>query len=163
MITEWLDQMSPRERIMVIGCAAFVVLAALWVFAVQPVIKHSVGLEQRVIDKRAQLANLQELAGQVQPGTGGGQAAALQGGNQSLVVIIDRTTRERQLAGYLKRNQPEGPGSVRIRIEGAPFDAVVAWLGDLNNRYGLKASSANFDRSATGRVNASIVLGRAGG
>lgn len=162
MITEWLEQMSPRERIMVIGCAVFVVLAALWVFGVQPVLKHSAGLEQRVTDKRAQLANLQELAGQVRLG-GGSAPAAVQGGNQSLVVIIDRTTREKQLAGYLKRNQPEGPGSVRIRIEGAPFDAVVAWLGDLNNRYGMKATSANFDRAGTGRVNASIVLGRAGG
>ena len=161
MIADWLEQISPRERIMVIGCAAFVVLAALWVFGVQPVVKHSAGLEQRVMDKRAQLANLQELAGQVQPG--GSAPATIQGGNQSLVVIIDRTTREKQLAGYLKRNQPEGPGSVRIRIEGAPFDAVVSWLGDLNNRYGMKATSANFDRAGTGRVNASIVLGRAGG
>lgn len=162
MIRDWLEQMSPRERTMVIGCGVFVVLALLWALGLQPLLKHSAGLEQRVTDKRAQLANLQELAGQVRAGSDAGVGTAAQGGNQSLVVIIDRTTREKQLAGYLKRNQPEGPGSVRIRIEGAPFDAVVSWLGDLNNGYAMKATSANFDRAGNGRVNASLVLSRAG-
>ena len=83
--------------------------------------------------------------------------------NQSLVVIIDRTTREKQLAGYLKRNQPEGAASVRLRFEGAPFDALASWLGELDNTYGLTAGNANFDRAGPGRVNVSLVLTRGGG
>ena len=157
---EWFTNLSERERWMVSGCAVVVGLALIWVLAVQPLIKTASGLDERVSNKRAQLANLQELAASVQ--TGGGARPARSRGNESVVVIIDRTTRERQLAGYLKRNQPEGAAGVRLRLEGAPFDAVVSWLGDLNDRYGMQTSSANFDLAGQGRVNASLVITSAG-
>ena len=160
---DWLNSMSARERSMVLGCGAFIVVAALWAFGLKPLLDSADGLQERVIDKRAQLANLQELAAQVDtsaPGLPDRPAAAA---TQSLVVIIDRTTREKQLAGYLKRNQPEGAASVRLRFEGAPFDALVNWLGELNNSYGLTAGNANFDKAGPGRVNVSLVLTRNGG
>ncbi len=160
MIQEWLESMSPRERIMVIVCAAVVVAALFWVLAVQPLIKQSAGLEERVRDKRAQLTTLHELAAQIQPGSA--DAATAGGSDDSLVVIIDRTTRAKQLADYLKRNQPEDAGSVRLRFEGAPFDALVDWLGELNDRYAMTVSNASFDRADAGRVNASLVIRRAG-
>ncbi len=154
---DWFNSLSQRERWMVAGCAAVVVLALVWVLAVQPVLQHAAGLSERVSSKRAQLASLHELAATIQPGGATGPARAAT--NESVVVIIDRTTRERQLAGYLKRNQPEGSG-VRLRLEGAPFDAVVTWLGDLQERYGMQTSSANFDIAGQGRVNASLVISR---
>jgi len=158
---DWLNNMSPRERVMVLGCGAFVALAALWAFGIQPLISLSDGLEERVASKRGQLARMQEQAARVATGAGSGDSQSA-GATQSLVVIIDRTTRERQLAGYLKRNQPEGTGSVRLRFEGAPFDALVNWIGDIDSRYGLQAGSANFDKAGPGRVNVSLVLSRSG-
>lgn len=159
---DWLNSMSARERIMVLGCGAFIVLATVWALALKPMLNSADGLEDRVTDKRAQLANLQELAAQIDLSTPGGTSRPANA-NQSLVVIIDRTTREKQLAGFLKRNQPEGPGSVRLRFEGAPFDALAGWLGELNNSYGLTADNANIDRAGPGRVNVSLVLRRGGG
>lgn len=159
---DWLNTMSPRERIMVIGCAAFVALALIWIAGLQPLLKHADGLEERVTDKRAQLASLQEQAALVDPNRQSNGPQPGVAGNQSLVVIIDRTTRERQLAGYLKRNQPEGATSVRLRLEGAPFDDLVHWLGDLDRQYGLKTANANFDRAGIGRVNATLTLTRSG-
>ena len=140
-MNEWLNSLSARERYMVIGCAAFVLLAVLWTFALQPLVSAGSGVEQRVMQKRAQLAGLQELASRVVTADGANRSVA--GSSDSLVVIIDRTTREKQLAGYLKRNQPEGPGSVRLRLEGAPFDALVNWLGQLSDRYGLVTTNAS--------------------
>lgn len=158
---DWLNSMSPRERIMVIGCVVFVSLALLWALGLRPLLNHADGLEERVIGKRAQLAGLQEQAALIDSTrASNGQPATA--GNQSLVVIIDRTTRERQLAGYLKRNQPEGATSVRLRLEGAPFDDLVNWLGDLERLYGLKIANANFDRADIGRVNATLTLSRSG-
>ena len=82
--------------------------------------------------------------------------------NESVVVIIDRTTRSRQLARYLKRNQPDGPTGVRVRFEGAPFDTLMTWIGELKNEYGMSISTANFDSGATGRVNCSLVMTKSG-
>ncbi len=157
---DWYNSLSQRERWMVTGCAVVVALALFWVLAIQPLAKHADGLDERVSSKRAQLATLQELAAAAQPGIASQSARG--GSNESIVVIIDRTTRERQLAGYLKRNQPEGSAGVRLRLEGAPFDAVVSWLGDLQGRYGMQTGSANFDLVGTGRVNASLVIVRGG-
>ena len=36
------------------------------------------------------------------------------------IVLVDRSTRERGLSSYLKRNQPEGNGGVRLRLETPP-------------------------------------------
>jgi len=157
---DWLASMSSRERYMVLGCGAFVVLALVWALAVQPLIKQSSGLEERVAGKRGQLALLHERASQVQISSGGSRGGV---SSDSIVVIIDRTTREKQLAGYLKRNQPEGAQSVRLRFEGAPFDALVSWLGELSDRYSMTTVNATVDMAGTGRVNASLVVRRAGG
>jgi len=175
-MNEWLNRMSPRERIMVIGCAVFLLLAVIWSLGLQPLLKQSSGLEQRVSQKRGkqssgleqrvsqkrgQLASMQELSLRVVPASTGSGTVA--GKRDSLVVIIDRTTRENQLAAYLKRNQPDGAGNLRLRLEGAPFDVLVNWLGELSDRYSMTIATANIDAAGTGRVNATLVIARTGG
>ena len=164
MIKDWFIQLAPRERVMVLVCGAVVVLALIWQLLINPLFTNTANLDKRVADKTAQLATLQEQAGQVwvADGTSGASAAPTGGANQSIVVIIDRTTRSRQLAQYLKRNQPDGNSGVRLRFEGAPFDTLMEWLGELKNSYGMTVTSANFDESGTGRVNCSVVIVRSG-
>lgn len=158
---EWLARLSPRERIMVLACVVFVSIALAWSVAVRPLYQGNASLAERVASKQSQLATFQELAGRIAPGMQGGTEPAFTGTNESIVLLIDRTTRERQLAGFLKRNQPDGT-VVRIRFEGAPFDALVGWLGELRERYGMTIVSATFDASGPGRVNSSIELRHSG-
>jgi len=146
---------------MVAVCGAVVVLALIWTMGIQPLYSGSAQLQEDVTSKQAQLANLQELASRV-TSTTPVQARARQGSNDSIVVIIDRTTRDRSLANYLKRNQPEGTSGVRLRFEDAPFDPLVEWLGELSQTYGMITVSASFDESGPGRVNCNIVLERPG-
>ena len=146
---------------MVMICGAFIVVALFWTMIVRPLYSGSAQLEEDVGTKQGQLANLQELASHIKPGTQG-QMSIRQGGNDSIVVIIDRTTRERSLADYLKRNQPEGDAGVRLRFEEAPFDPLVDWLGELSQTYGMLVVSASFDGAGVGRVNCNIVLERPG-
>ncbi len=163
MIREWWQQLAERERILVALCGVVIVLAVVWLAIIQPLFKGAADLEENVATKQGRLSNLQELAAQYQgsaASNGGGGGGA--GGNDSIVVVIDRTTRERSLAGFLKRNQPEGNAGVRLRFENAPFDDLVDWLGELNQNYGMITVSANFDEAGTGRVNCSIVLSRQG-
>jgi general secretion pathway protein M len=79
------------------------------------------------------------------------------------VVVVDRSTRERGLGTYLKRNQPEGANGIRLRLENAPFDDLTGWLADLQTRQGLTAVSVSFDPTGEpGRVNSNLVLERTG-
>jgi general secretion pathway protein M len=161
MMRDWWEQLAPRERILVGVCGAFIIAALIWTMVISPLYTGSAQLKEDVASKQAQLANLHELASQITPANPG-RPATQQGGNDSIVVVIDQTTRERSLAGYLKRNQPEGNSGVRLRFEGAPFDPLVQWLGELNQKYGMVTVSASFDEAGPGRVNCSIELKRPG-
>lgn len=159
-LEQWFAQLAPRERIMVSVCAVVVVLAGIWSLIINPLFVNTADMRSKVANKEAQLANLQELASRV-PAGGGGNGQDFNR-DDSIVVVIDRTTRSRQLAQYLKRNQPDGANGVRLRFEGAPFDTLVTWIGELKSDYGMSISTANFDSSATGRVNCSLVINQAG-
>ena len=165
LIKDWFAALAPRERIMVMVCGVVIVLALVWQLLINPLFVGVTALDKRVADKTARLATMQEQASQIWVDTeatgAAGSPSRSDSAGQSIVVIIDRTTRSRQLAQYLKRNQPDGNNGVRLRLEGAPFDTLMSWLGELNNSYGMKVSSANFDESGPGRVNCSIVIVRA--
>jgi type II secretory pathway component PulM len=78
---------------------------------------------------------------------------------QSLVVVIARSAQQAGLDKALSQNQPIGEDGIRVRLERAPFDAVVNWLAQLQAGNGLSLESASFERLTTvGTVNASIVL-----
>jgi general secretion pathway protein M len=162
MIRDWWQQLAPREQLMVAGCAVFIVLALIWSMVIQPLYTGRTQLAQEVATKQGQLANFQELASRIAPATASGASSNPGNNTESIVVIIDRTTRNRAIAPYLKRNQPEGTAGVRLRFEGAPFDELVEWLGELSQSYGLVAVTASFDEAGTGRVNCSLVLTRGG-
>ena len=159
MIRDWWDQLAPRERLLVSVCGAFIVFALIWNMVIRPLYTGSAQLQEDVASKQAQLANLQELASRVTPGSQGRPQSNVNN-NDSIVVVIDRTTRERALADFLKRNQPEGESGVRLRFENAPFDPLVDWLGELSQTYGMVTVSASFDEVGAGRVNCNIVLER---
>jgi general secretion pathway protein M len=164
LLSTWFAQLAPRERIMVSVCAVIVVLALVWSGAIEPIYRGTASLEERVTQKQSQLASLQELASQVQSSRAASGGTSLgPASNDSIVVIIDRATRSRQLQEYLKRNQPDDSGGVRLRFEGAPFDTLVGLLGELQRSYGMTMVSGNFDEAGTGRVNCSLVIARAGG
>lgn len=94
----------------------------------------------------------------MQPGAPAGASPADAG---SLVVLVDRTTREAGLGPYLRRSQPDGASGVRLRFENAPFDALLEWLIDAQSRHALHATTASFDPSGEpGRVNANLALSR---
>jgi type II secretory pathway component PulM len=104
--------------------------------------------------KREDLKWMQVNAPEVR--TAGGQLPADTG--EAPVVLVDRVARQNGLASALRGTQPNGTG-VRVQLEAAPFDTLVAWLAALDERYGLAVESITLDRTAKpGLVNASITF-----
>ena len=155
----WFDSLEARERMMVLAGAVLLVLLMLYVLVWSPVhsgydaLRNTVG-EQRTtavwMQESAQtLAILKRNSGRVAQGLGG----------KSLLSVADSTARASGLGPALKRVEPEGSDSVRVWLDGAPFDVLVKWLGTLNTIHGVSAESATLERStATGRVNARLTL-----
>lgn len=156
-LREWFDKLAERERWLVLAAAAFAAFALVYALGLQPLYAARGRAAAEVEARRSLLNDIEQVAGRFGPqGISTGPVPA---NGESLVVVIDRSTRERGLGAYLKRNQPEGANGVRLRLENAPFDDLTAWLADVQARYGLTAVSASFDPSGEpGRVNSNLVL-----
>ena len=144
--------LSARERNLVFGALALAVL--LLVFGVLIPLDRSVAhAHDRLAHKRADLNWMQGVAPELAAST---PPPAVSG--ESLLVIIDRSARETGLAGTLS-SEPAGPGSLSVRLQKAPFDTLIAWLGRLAQQNGVSVESASIERAdAPGLVNAAIVL-----
>ena len=158
-VAAWLAGLSERERRMVtwgaLGAAVLIFLGGI----VLPLYATAGRIERRVEQKQQDLEWMRSVAGEL--GAAGPAGAA--GSGQSLIVIVDESARTAGLGSALTGTQPSGTGGVRVRLEGAAFDTVVAWLASLEQQYGLRIESATIDRGAqSGIVNASVILRNSG-
>jgi general secretion pathway protein M len=151
----WFAQLAPRERSQVL--LGGLVAAALILAGVAWRLHAAVGAaERRIATRSGDLALMQAVAPQVQAS----QASAGRG-DEPLALLIDRSAREAGLDAALAGTEPAGPTAVRVRLNAASFDALVAWLGALQSQYGVEVRTGTIERAeAVGTVDASFMLAR---
>ena len=145
--------LSQRERRMLLAGA--VAAVAIVIFGILLPLDRSVThAQQRLAKKHADLAWMQGVAPEI-----AASAPPPAATGESLLVIVDRSARESGLASALAGSEPGGPGNLSVRLEKAPFDALVAWLARLAQQNGVVVDSATIEKAgAPGVVNAAIVL-----
>ncbi|MET0656904.1 MAG: type II secretion system protein M [Steroidobacteraceae bacterium] len=154
--------LSTRERVIVIGGAVLVVIVAIYMLALSPFYRALDARAERLERKQVDLSWMHSVAPELQS-SGGAMPAAAAPTGESLVVLVDRTAREGNLASALTGQTPTGNGGIRVRFENANFDTLVLWMGSLVQRHGVYIDQATLDRGEKpGLVNASFVLTRAG-
>ncbi len=158
----WFTSLEPREQVFVAaGCAA-IAIAVLWFALWVPLDTGHKAATARVDAWRMSLATLRPMKSQAQAAAGG--RPAVSGQNQSLVVIVDNSLRQRGLYDSLQRSQPTPSGTgIRVEFESAAFDDLMLWLGDLHRQYGMQVESGSFSVASAespGRVNSSVTLQR---
>ncbi|MCC7259326.1 MAG: type II secretion system protein M [Gammaproteobacteria bacterium] len=160
-LTRWFSGLGRREQVLVASAAVLAVVAVLVIGVARPLATTRGAALERLETRRAVLADIERVAARFGPNAGAGIPAS-QPGSESLVVLVDRTTRAGGLGAYLKRNEPDGDSSIRLRFENAPFDELVKWLAGLqaSQGIGVVAASADPGREA-GRVDANLQLSRA--
>jgi len=157
-IRDWLANLSSRERQLVYGAAGLAGVLLLYLVLVLPFQSANHRVAARLEKKTADLAYLRQAAPRLAAANGGAAVDS----SESIVVLVDRTAREAGLGGALRDQSPNGQG-VRLRVEGASFDAMVAWLGTLQSQYGVAIEAAMVDGVSPGIVNASLTLTRPSG
>ena len=150
----WYASLNPREQLIVrVGAVAGAALLVVGlVLRLHGVVQTA---EKRLASKRADAAYIQSVLPEL-------RAAPLPaGGGQSLVTVVDRTTRDAGLAMNLKGTEPSGISGVRVRFEGASFEQLVTWLLRVQQEYGLTIQAATLEKTESpGRVNASLTFVR---
>jgi type II secretory pathway component PulM len=150
-----LSRLSTRERrILLIGGA---IAAGLFVVAVVLPLQRSVtALHRTVAHQRAELAWMRRVAPEL---AAAGPTAA--NGTLPLIVLIDQSARHAGLAGALTGSAPEGPDTLRVRLQRAPFDGLIAWLARLEQRDGVTVRAARIQAAkGPGMVDAALTLKR---
>ncbi|MGI9261854.1 MAG: type II secretion system protein GspM [Woeseiaceae bacterium] len=159
---DWFLELNQRERIFVAAAVVFVMFAAVWLGVWEPLDAGHKRAAEDVARWQNSLAELRPMKGQVQATANARPAAT--GQNQSLVVIVDNSLRQRGLYGSLQRSQPTpGGNGIRVEFESAAFDDLMLWLGDLHRQFGLTVQSGSFSVASSespGRVNSSVTLER---
>jgi general secretion pathway protein M len=150
----WYAGLQAREQRMVAIGSVTVAALVLLLGILMPLQSAVSSATRRNETKREDLAWMRVNAPEIR--AAGGQLAADTG--EAPVVLVDRVGREAGLGSALRGTQPSGTG-VRVQLEAAPFDTLVAWLATLDERYGLAIESITVDRTAQpGMVNASITF-----
>ena len=149
------EALGARERRVASALAVAFSAALFYLLLWSPVESGLARARSRLASVQTQLARVQEQAARVasvraaprvtlpaNPAAAVGQAAERQG-----------------LREQLKRIEAEGANAVRLQIEGAPFAALMAWLVELQQQFGLRAESATLERGANpGTVNGRLLL-----
>jgi len=149
-----LDTMSERERrMLLIGCVAVVLILLFGVL--MPLDSSVTKARNRIIQKQADLVWMRGVAQVLAVN----QPAQVSTNGDSLLLIVDRSARESGLGSALKGTDPSGPGAIQVRMEKAPFDAMVGWLSRLSQQNGIGVDGATIDAAGSpGVVNAALVL-----
>ena len=156
----WFEALQPRERIFVLSAIAVLALVILYLGIWRPLDKAHTAMQASVQTWGSALSELRPLQAQLQSASLAGAQASR---NESLVVIIDNSLRQRGLYSALQRSQPTAQNGIRVEFENASFDDLILWLGDLATAHGLQLQSGSFSSMAAdnaGRVNATVTLER---
>lgn len=148
------DTMSDREQRLVkfggIGAVAILIFGVLI-----PLDSSVAKARARITQKQADLVwmrNVAPVLASIAPQHTGGTG-------ESLIVIVDRSARESGLEKALSGSEPSGPGGIQVRMEKAPFDAMIGWLSRLSQQNGIGVDGASIDSAGSpGMVNAAVVL-----
>jgi len=154
-LQSWYAGRAPREqRMLLLGGIAAAVL--LLVLIIAPLHRSTTALEKRIATKQADLAWMRGVAPTI---AAAGPVPAAAGQQESLVVLVDRTARESGLAQALTGSAPSGDGGLRVQLEKAQFNSLLAWFARLSEQNGIRVESASVDAAGEpGVVNAGVVL-----
>lgn len=158
---DWFYSLQPRERLMVVGCGAFTVIALLYLFVWAPISEQRAQLAINVKVQQEELTWMRDASQQVRQTRTANPNAAAPDMNRSLLSIVDSTATQGDVRDPITRMEPEGDSGVRLSMENADFDAVMRWLGSLKRTHNVDVTRATITPDdAPGRVDARLSLQR---
>lgn len=157
----WLGLSSRDQRVLLIG-GAFVAIVVVWLGIWEPLREARDAARIRVAAAANDLATMRAAAPQLAVLAGVSAQGARDG--RSLLALVDATARSAVVGDALLRVEPVAGDRVRAYFEGAGFDALVQWLGELEAQQGVVTGEMSVNRAAgVGRVDARVLLQRSGG
>lgn len=143
------DALSPRERMLALGCAAAIAIAVLY-GVIAPLVEFRTTAIERQAREFQDLMWMQDNRAQAEA-----RAADAAATSQARMSTINAAAKAVDLP--LRRIQPEANG-FSVQVDRQPFDKVIRWTDALESRHGIEIASATVDLHEPGVVNARFSL-----
>lgn len=153
-IGRWFATLEPNERTMVTVLAGFLVVVLLYLAIWRPLSEwsnHADALYQR------QIAVLDWMRLHESEARAAGQRSDSTRESGSLLTVVANSAAH---AGVqLLRYQPEGSGGVSVVLQNQSFNAVIAWVAELEQEDHVTVKQISIDaQTEPGLINARIIL-----
>jgi general secretion pathway protein M len=141
-----------------LGGGALLVILLLWALVWHPVSQGRAELAQRVDDQERLLSWMRAASSDVRQGRAQTMMST-DGATVSLLTLVDESLRAHELGDAVRRVEPDGDNVVRLWLDGARFDDLMAWFTTLDGGYGAVVNELSAQTTdAPGIVNVTLTL-----
>ena len=133
---------APRERLVLAGDGALAALFIAYAYGWLPVTREAAKLRASLPELRAQARAVEAGAAEVGRLKARARPAAVQ---QDLAALLDTRAKARGLRERIDSIAMQDALHVRVTAAAVPFDAWVAWLGELQVGDGVRVESTRID------------------
>lgn len=150
-IKAWWEQASSRDQMAIVACGAALAIYILYAAILKPVQASRDKHLQSKVSMTAMLAEVKTLSAQWTTHKRGGSSRS--GGSISRKVEDSLRKNSLRFSGM----DPIGSDGLRIRLDQANYNNVVAWLNDLEVVQGLQIKDMTLTASSdVGRVSVNL-------
>lgn len=157
----WWAGLASRERAVLAGGLAVLLMLLVWLLVWEPIADARAELRTEVAALSAELAWMEQVADQVRRrGAQSDNAGPSGAAGGSVLTLVEVAANASGIKTDIERVQPEGEGA-RLWFDQVSFDRLISWLGQLEQRHGLKVSQLAVDaREEAGMVSARVLVER---
>lgn len=161
----WYQGLAPRERMAVIAGSIAVVIALFYYGLWHPLNSGLDTAREQVASKTNQTRWMLGIRNEARLLQANGTQTQIKGRDDSLLSIVDQTSRANGLGDAVRRIQPGQDGKATVSLQQANFNQMLFWLRTLQQDYGIRASELTLSRDddKPGNVEARLTLVRNAG
>ena len=157
---ERIDQLAPRERLVLLAGGVILILLLLYATVWQPLTRNHARLTGEVAEYGSELEWMRSAAREARVLESGSQEPVAD--SRSLIARVTTELRADQIRAA--RVQPEGNDRLRLGLERVAFTGLLAPLERMQSKYGIRVEEAAIEPvpDSPGLVNARMLLQRNG-
>lgn len=148
--------LSARERTILAGGSLAAVLLLAYALVWAPLQRELGRLRVEVPKEYQQLRWMQAQTSRLKILREAAPAALQKNG---ILSFVEQSAQAYNIRQFIKRVDPDSANSVRLAVDGVPFNSLVDWLANLQKQGGVRIENASLEPEPTaGIVNARLLL-----
>lgn len=160
-LRQWFDSLSPRERIAVMAGVVAIVLALFYYLLWQPLNTSVIEGREQVSREAEQARWMLGIRDEARLLQSDNSRRTIKGREDSLLSIVDSSSRDNGLGEAVRRIQPDGNDKTTVTLAKANFNQMLFWLRSLQRDYGVAAVQMTITREEdAGTIQARLTLTR---